>query len=70
QGLAASYQNRFASDTSLGEVVITPDASTFGNYTVLNAYLVNFNELTINGMDAGYVVTISGYLITNDKMWG
>ncbi|ELE3251420.1 hypothetical protein QWR77_004702, partial [Salmonella enterica subsp. enterica serovar Norwich] len=46
------------------------DAGTFGNYTVLNAYLVNFNELTINGMDAGYVVTISGYLITNDKMWG
>ncbi|SMG37232.1 hypothetical protein [Cedecea sp. NFIX57] len=69
QGLAASWQRRFASDTALGEVVVTPDASTFGNYTILNAYLVNFNELPITGMDAGYVVTISGYIITNDKMW-
>lgn len=70
QGLAASYQQRFASDTSLGEVVVTPDATTFGNYTVLNCYLVSFNEIQMNGMDAGYVVTISGYLTTNDKMWG
>lgn len=69
QGLAASYQQRFTTDTALGEVVVTPDATTFGNFTVLNAYLVNFNELPFTGMDAGYVVTISGYLITNDNMW-
>lgn len=69
QGLAASYQQRFASDTSLGEVVITPDATTFGNNTILNCYLVSFNEIQLNGMDPGYVVTISGYLTTNDKMW-
>jgi hypothetical protein len=69
QGLAASYQNSFATNTSLGEVVVRPDATTFGNYTVLNCYLVNFNEIALNGMDAGYVVTISGYIITNDSMW-
>lgn len=69
QGLAASYQQRFTTDTALGEVVVTPDATTFGNFTLLNCYLVNFNEMPLNGMDAGYVVTISGYLITNDNMW-
>ncbi|MDU4354286.1 hypothetical protein PO654_16520 [Phytobacter diazotrophicus] len=69
QGLGASYQQRFATDTALGEVVITPDASTFGNFTLLNCYLLNFNELPFNGMDAGYVVTIGGYLTTNDNMW-
>lgn len=69
QGLAASYQQRFATDTALGEVVVTPDATTFGNFTLLNCYLINFNEMPLNGMDAGYVVTISGYLITNDNMW-
>ena len=68
-GLAASYQQQFASDTALGEVVVTPDATTFGNFTILNSYLVNFNEVTINGSDAGFVVTISGYMVTNDKMW-
>ncbi|HFR4127878.1 TPA: hypothetical protein ACSA7L_004606 [Yersinia enterocolitica] len=69
QALAVAYQNRFATDTSLGEIVVTPDANTFGNYTVLNSYLVNFNEITMNGMDPGYVATISGYIITNDNMW-
>lgn len=69
QSLGASYQQRFATDTALGEVVVTPDANTFGNFTVQNAYLVNFNELPFNGSDAGYVVTISGYVITNDNMW-
>lgn len=69
QGLGASYQQRFATDTSLGEVVVTPDATTFGNFTLLNCYLLNFNELPFNGMDAGFVVTIGGYLVTNDNMW-
>lgn len=69
QSLGASYQQRFASNTALGEVVVTPDANTFGNITVLNAYLVNFNEMSFNGMDAGYVVTISGYVTTNDNIW-
>ena len=69
QGLGASYKQRFATDTALGEVVITPDATTFGNFTLLNCYLLNFNELPFNGMDAGYVVTIGGYLTTNDNMW-
>lgn len=69
QGLSDSYKNRFATDTALGEVVITPDANTLSNFTVLNAYLVNFNELPFTGMDAGYVVTISGYILANDNMW-
>ncbi|EML4687387.1 MULTISPECIES: hypothetical protein [Citrobacter] len=69
QGLSDSYKNRFATDTSLGEVVITPDSTTLSNFTVLNCYLVNFNELPFNGMDAGYVVTMSGYITTNDNMW-
>ncbi|HGY5183029.1 TPA: hypothetical protein ACNV5L_003367 [Citrobacter braakii] len=69
QGLSNSYKNRIATDTALGEVVITPDSTTLSNFTVLNAYLINFNELPFTGMDAGYVVTIGGYILANDNMW-
>ncbi|UVW51661.1 hypothetical protein NYO12_21240 [Klebsiella variicola] len=69
QGLGESYRQRFLTDTSLGEIVVTPDATTFGNTTLLNCYLVNFNEVTVNGMDPAFVVTISGYMVTNDNMW-
>lgn len=69
QSLGASYQNQFLTDTALGEVVVTPDATTFGTVTALNCYLMNFNELLLNGTDAGYVVTISGYVPVNSNMW-
>lgn len=69
QGLGESYRQRFLTDTSLGEIVVTPDAATFGNITLLNCYLVNFNELAFSGMDPDFVVTISGYMVTNDNMW-
>ncbi|HBX4000632.1 TPA: hypothetical protein MH027_09115 [Klebsiella variicola] len=69
QGLGESYRQRFLTDTSLGEIVVTPDATTFGNITLLNCYLVNFNELAFSGMDPAFVVTISGYMVTNDNMW-
>lgn len=69
QSLGTSYQNQFLTDTALGEVVVTPDATTFGTVTALNCYLMNFNELLLNGTDAGYVVTISGYVPVNSNMW-
>ncbi|WP_245168470.1 hypothetical protein [Enterobacter roggenkampii] len=70
QGLAASYQRKFATDTSLGELVVTPDATTFDNYTLLNGYLLNFNELPFNGTSAEFVITIGGYITVNDNLWG
>ncbi|HBY0037185.1 TPA: hypothetical protein MIM82_01005 [Klebsiella pneumoniae] len=69
QGLGESYRQRFLTDTSLGEIVVTPDATTFGNITLLNCYLVNFNELAFSGMEPAFVVTIGGYMVTNDNMW-
>lgn len=69
QALAARWQNRFAEDTSLGEIVVTPDATTFNSYTVLNAYLTNFQEIAITGRDPGFVAIISGYIVTNNTMW-
>ena len=69
QGLGESYRQRFLTDTSLGEIVVTPDATTFGNITLLNCYLVNFNELAFSGMEPAFVVTIGCYMVTNDNMW-
>lgn len=70
QSLAQAWQRRFTNNTALDEIVVTPDATTFDTYTILNAYLVNFSELPFTGRDAGYAVTVSGYVITNNDMWG
>ncbi|UGC97726.1 hypothetical protein PQD17_gp13 [Pantoea phage PdC23] len=69
QSMGASWQSRIASNTDLGEVVVTPDAATFGDFTVYNTAIVTFGDFAVAGMDAGYQLTLSGYIITNNDMW-
>lgn len=69
QSLAAAWQNRLRKNTSLGEVVVTPDTNTMEDFTVLNTALTNFQEMPLNGTDPSFVVTLSGYIIVNNDMW-
>lgn len=69
QALAAAWQRRLRSDTALGESVLTLDTTAMEDFTVLNTFLVNFQELTIAGSDVAFVVTLSGYITVNNDMW-
>lgn len=69
QALGESWRQRFLSDTLLGEVVVTTDSTVMGDFTILNTYLTNFQELPVNGQDAGFIVTLSGYWVVNNNMW-
>lgn len=69
QGMGASWQKKLSDDTSLGECVLTPDATTFGDFTIFNTFITNFQEFGVTGMDAGFVVTLSGYILVNNNMW-
>ncbi|MBZ4364804.1 hypothetical protein LAM67_27165, partial [Mycobacterium tuberculosis] len=44
QGLGESYRQRFLPDTSLGEVVVTPDATPWANATLLSRAHANPHE--------------------------
>lgn len=69
QSLAAAWQRRMRKNTSLGEVVATPDTTTMDDFTILNTALTNFQEMPMNGTDVGFVVTLSGYITVNNDMW-
>lgn len=69
QSMGAAWQSRISSDTNLGEVVLTPDAATFGDFTVFNTAIVTFADFSVAGMDAGYQLTLSGYIVVNNNMW-
>ena len=69
QGLGESWRQRFLSDTSLGEIVATTDSTVFGDFTILNAALTNFQEMTVNGTQAGFILLLSGYWVVNNDMW-
>lgn len=69
QSMGDSWRARMQSDTSLGETVLTPDSATFSDFTIYNTFITNFQEFGVAGMDAGFVLTLSGYIIVNNNMW-
>lgn len=69
QALGESWRQRFLSDVSLGEVVVTPDSTVMGDFTILNTALTNWQEMTINGTQASFILLLSGYWVINNDMW-
>ena len=56
-------------NTLLGDITVRPDSSMLSPYQYDNCSLDGVNGLTINGMDAGFVITISGVYYINSQMW-
>jgi len=69
QSLGENWRQRFLSNTSLGEIVLTTDSTVFGDFTILNTALTNFQEVTVNGSQASFILLMSGYWVVNNDMW-
>ena len=72
QGLANIWKGVEESNTILGPVVIYPDVSTgiLQPYAFDNCSLDGLDSLTVNGMDAGYMLTLGGFYYINASAWG
>jgi len=69
QFVANLYKNQQETNSLLGDIVVTPDATTLGFYNLTNCSIRSVNELRFSGEDAGYVVTIGGYYLINSSAW-
>lgn len=69
QGLSALYKAQAESLATVGAVVVTPDAKTLPTYALINCSISTPRELTFNGEDAGYVVSIRGYYNINGQLF-
>ena len=67
--LADDYKTQMQDDCLLGEVVVRTDSETLSSYTFTNCAIMNVGELSFNGRDAGYSVTIRGYYPVNNDIW-
>jgi hypothetical protein len=70
QGLAALYESQRQTNSVLGNGTVRPDATTLPPYDILNCGIQNVRELNFSGEDAGYAVSIGGYLLINSSLWG
>lgn len=69
QGLAAAYEAQMALSSVLGQFNVIPDAATLPTYTVYNGSIGGTRELNFAGEDAGYVITLQGYIIINNNLF-
>lgn len=70
QGLAGQYKARMENSSLIGDIIITPDATTLPTYTVTNAAIESVKEMSFNGEDASFAVTLKGTYYINNAQWG
>lgn len=69
QGLAQQYEAQKQALATIGNITVTPDASTLNPYSILNCAIESVRELNFAGDDASYAVTLRGYYIINNNLF-
>lgn len=69
QALSALYKARMELLSTIGNVVVIPDARTLPNYAILNCAIRSIRELSFNGEDAGFGITLGGYYNINSGLF-
>ena len=80
QSLAALYEAQLAAISTIGPGVVRPDVGAGGivpftptsglqPFDLFNCAIMNVRELNFSGEDAGYSVTIGGYVLRNLSLW-
>lgn len=69
QSLSNLWKQRMELNSNIGPIVVTPDASSLGNYNADNCSIQSVSPLTFAGRDAGWVVTVKGIYYVNNSLW-
>lgn len=70
QALSATYKSRMETLSTIGPITVRPDSVTLPDYTFQNCSITGVREMTFNGGDPGFVVTLEGYYPLNSSLWG
>lgn len=69
QGLANSWFKQIKKNSYLGQVRIISDSPVQDDRTILNCFIMTQPEQAINGSQAKWGLTISGYEVINNDLW-
>jgi hypothetical protein len=69
QSLSNVYKQRIQDLAQIGDFVVTPDAAPLDTYYINNGSIESVKPLKLNGTDAGFVVTLTGYYQINNSLW-
>jgi hypothetical protein len=72
QALCVLYENRRLTNSILGDCTVRTDAQGGGleTFQLENMSIDNVNEMSFNGSQVEYVVTLGGVYVINADLWG
>lgn len=69
QGLSDQWKSQIELNTSIGDFVITPDASTLSPYYLYNGTIITVEEYRFNGTTPAMVIRLQGIYQINSSMF-
>lgn len=69
QALANVYKEQFETNVNVGDVSVIADSATLTDYELQNCVLKGIRDITFDGNQAGFVVTLQGIYQVNAALW-
>jgi len=67
--ISATYLDAIRNSPILGDITVVPDTTTIPKFTIFNAAILNWNQISMAGLQPDFTLTIQGqYSISND-LW-
>lgn len=69
QGLAAQWEKQRVNLTMIGNILVFTDSAALPSYAFTNCAIENIGEITANGKNAEYMVTLGGTYVVNNNLF-
>jgi hypothetical protein len=69
QALSDAYKTQIEADVNIGDISVITDASTLSDYALTNCVIKGVRDITFDGTNPGFVVTIAGVYNVNSNLW-
>jgi hypothetical protein len=69
QSLGAQFKAQIEKSGLVGDCRLYTDSATLGDFDMFNAAITNIADMTFNGSDPGFVLTLTGTYYVNSDMW-
>ena len=67
--LSAAYINQIQQSPSIGTITITPDTSVLPQFTLFNTAIVNWNQISMAGLQPDFTITFQGQFNVSNDLW-
>lgn len=69
QALANVYKTQIETDVNVGDVSVITDSPALSDYQLVNCILKGVRDISFDGTNAEFVVTLTGIYYVNDNLW-